>query len=152
MPASCSAAYVLPDAVGPQSTGTTGTSLTPKTSLELWPGELHNGGPSVHVVRGELRIAQRQEERTHLSLRELVASLDGRLAGDGGREPLVTCVRAGVTIASEGRQRVPQASFRVEARVRERHAVHEQRVPAESLHLESECGEHGAIGLERVTL
>ena len=45
------AAYVFPDAVGPQITGTTNDLLSTKTALELGPGELHDGGAAMHVVR-----------------------------------------------------------------------------------------------------
>src|SRR6478672_7989206 len=84
-------AYVLPAAVGPQITRTTGraSSLAAKAPLELGPRELHDRRPAVDVVRRQLRLAERDEQRAHLAGGELVARLDRRLAGDGRREPFV---------------------------------------------------------------
>src|SRR5690349_7714669 len=115
--ASRSAARVLPDAVGPQMTGITRRSLPAKAPLELRPGELHDGGAAVDVVRGELRGTERDEQGAHLARRQLVARLDGRLACNGGGESLVARVRARVTVAGEGGERLAQATLGVEARM-----------------------------------
>src|SRR5512141_1262815 len=92
------AAAVLPAAVGPQITRT-GTSfrasttrdacallLPAKAALELRPAQLHDRRTAMHVVRGQPGVAERDEERAHLALRELVACLDRRLACDRCRE------------------------------------------------------------------
>src|SRR4051812_26542552 len=100
--ASRMAACVLPAAVGPQITrmaspcaASPAPLLPAKAALELGPRELHDGGAAVHVVRGQARLAECDEERAHLALRELVARLDGRLARDGRREALVPRMRRG---------------------------------------------------------
>jgi hypothetical protein len=68
-------------------------------ALELGPGELHDGGSAVDVVRGELRGAERDEQGAHLTRRQLVARLDGRLACNGGGKTLVARMRARLPVA-----------------------------------------------------
>src|SRR5437868_6631903 len=76
----------FPAAVGPQMTGTTRARAEPVVSapteatLELIPREVHDGGTAVNVVRRQRAVAQRDEQRAHLRLRQRVAGLDGRLA------------------------------------------------------------------------
>src|SRR6185436_8726146 len=94
-----------------------------EASLNLVPGELHDRRAAMDVVRGELRIAKRDEQRAHLARRERVARLDRRLARDRGGELLVARVRPGLAIARECAERVAQAALRIEARVRHRHGA-----------------------------
>src|SRR5687767_2944920 len=66
-PASASATAVLPTAVGPTSTGTRGAGVlacplpSPKASLQLLAGQLHDRRAAVHVVRRELRGEQPEQ-------------------------------------------------------------------------------------------
>src|SRR4051812_8737506 len=96
-----SASPVFPAAVGPQMTRMGPALLSAKAALELGPRELHDGRPTMTVVRRERRVAERNEECTHLAGGELVARLDRRLAGDGRGEPLVPRVRRRLSIAGE---------------------------------------------------
>src|SRR6187549_305812 len=121
--ASQSASRVLPAAVGPHTTGIVRALLPTKAALELGPRELDDGRATVDVVRGKPRLAQRDEERTHLGRRQLVARLDRRLARDGGGETLVTRVRRRRAISGERGERLAQAALGVEAGMRHRHAA-----------------------------
>src|SRR3954451_24012752 len=122
--------------------------LSAKAALELGPRELHDGGPPVHVVRGEYRVAKGDEEGAHLTRRDLVSRLDRRLAGHRRGDPFMARVRRRVAITGERGERLAQAALRVEARMRHRHRVDEQRVAAEPLDLEAEPREHVAVRLE----
>src|SRR5512133_2650231 len=105
------ATALFPAAVGPQMTR---TSASPETSLNLVPRKLYDRGATVHVVRGERRIAESDVQRAHLAGRQRVSGFDRGFARDGGREPLVLCVRARLTIAGERCQRLPQTPLGVE--------------------------------------
>src|SRR6185503_13681750 len=95
---SSSAIVDFPAAVGPQMM----RSLSPaKAALDLVPGEMNDRRATVDVVRREHCVAKRCEERPHLALRELLASLDGRFAGDGRRQPLVLGGGAGNAITGQ---------------------------------------------------
>src|SRR5688572_26283170 len=82
--ASASAIADLPAAVGPQITRSSSTrsdeesrrSAAAETSLDLVPRQADDRGPPVHVVGGERRASERDEERAHLACGELVAGLD----------------------------------------------------------------------------
>src|SRR3954447_3398889 len=119
--ASRSASPVFPAAVGPQMTRMGAALLSAKAALELGPRELHDRGSAMHVVRGRLRVAERDEECTHLAGRQLVTRLDRRLARDGRRKSLVTRMRRRVAVAGERRERLAQTAFGVEAWMRHRH-------------------------------
>src|SRR6476646_2162402 len=103
------AAAVLPPAVGPQMTRIGSSLLPAKATLELGPGELHDRGAAVHVVRGKLRVAQRDEERAHLARRKLVAPLDRGFARDGCRESFVLRMCPAHTVASQRSECFAQA-------------------------------------------
>jgi hypothetical protein len=92
--------------------------LSAKAALELGPGELHDRRPSVHVVRGQSRVAECNEERAHFALRKLVARLYRGLARHGRGKPLVLRVRRAGAITDEGRQRLAQTPLGVEPRMR----------------------------------
>src|SRR5258708_38991936 len=126
--------------------------LSAKATLELGPGELHDRGPTVDVVRWQSSLGERNEEGPHFTLRQLVTRLDGRLACDRRRESFMTRVCRGVAVTGQRRERFTQRPRRVEARVWHRHTVHEQRTAAKAFHLESQRGEQRAIGLERFAL
>src|SRR2546427_5902297 len=64
--AQATATAVLPTPVGPTRTGTRGRSAPPKSPLQLALRQLHDGGPPVHVVRGERRREQPAHEVAHL--------------------------------------------------------------------------------------
>src|ERR1700693_4992214 len=139
----------LPAAVGPQIT----RSLSPaKAPLYLVPGEMNDRGAAVHVVRGERGIPQCREERAHLPLRQLLASLDCRLAGDGGRESLVLCRRSRDAVASQRVQRFTQTTLGIKALVRHWHGVDDERVSPKSLYFETQALEILPIGVERLAL
>src|SRR4051812_25113706 len=139
----------LPAAVGPAITR---MSASAKTSLELVPGEAHDCRATMHVVRGKSGCAQRDVERAHLRRREQVAGFDRRFTGDGGRKLLVLRRGGRLAVSGEGGEGLAQTALRVEARMRHRYAVHEQRVAAESLDLEAQSLEQRAIRLERFRL
>ena len=61
--ASHAAIALFPAAVGPQ---TTSTSSSAEAALNLVPPELHDRGTAVHVVRGKRRVAEGDEQRSHL--------------------------------------------------------------------------------------
>src|SRR5438876_9112169 len=123
----------LPDAVGPQMTGMVVSALVDvepasppsKATLELIPGEMDDGRPTVHVVRSQLALAQRDEQRAHFLRGKRVTGFDGRLAGDGGRKMLMTRRGRGRTVAGERRQRIAETALRVESRMRRRHRMHD---------------------------
>src|SRR5438093_93838 len=146
------ASTLFPAPVGPQMTGTTRTSTPAKTPLELVPGEVDNGGAAMHVVRGKTRRRERDEQRAHLGWRQRIPRLDRGLTRDRRSEPLVSRVGRGSTIAAERGERLAQAPFSVEARVRHRNAADEQRVAPKALELEAQTFEQGAVRLERVGL
>src|SRR4051812_20145015 len=100
------ASAVLPDAVGPQMTGMIGgsgiqRSAPTKAPFELIPRQMNDGGPAVHVVRGQLAVAQRDEQRAHLLLRHRVACFDCGLARHGGGEVLMPRRSRGAPISRQ---------------------------------------------------
>src|SRR5258706_5415921 len=110
----------LPAAVGPQMTGT----LSPaKAPVELVPRELHDCRTTVNVVRREIRVSKRREQRPHFRERQRLASLDCRFARNGCREMLVTCCRTGNTVTRQRVERFAQTSLGVEPCVRHGHTV-----------------------------
>src|SRR5438093_12798209 len=108
------ASTLFPAPVGPQMTGTTRTSTPAKTPLELVPGEVDNGGAAMHVVRGETRRRERDEQRAHLGRRQRIPPLDRGLARDGRGEAFVSRVGRGSAIAAEPGERLAQAPLRAE--------------------------------------
>src|SRR5260221_971818 len=143
------AAKLLPAAVGPQMTRIGALLLSAKATLELGPGELHDRGPPLDVVRRQSRLCERNEEGPHFALREFVTRLDGPLSCDRRRDSFMTRVCRGVAVSGQRRKRFTQTPLRVEAQVWHRHTVHEQRTAAETFHFEPQGGEQRAIGLER---
>src|SRR5260221_11797344 len=121
------AAKLLPAAVGPQMTRIGALLLSAKATLELGPGELHDRGPPVDVVRRQSRLGERNEEGPHLALRELVTRIDARLACDRRREPFMTRASPAVAVSGQRRKRFTQTPLRVEAQVWHQHTVHEPR-------------------------
>src|SRR4249919_1096136 len=97
----------LPAPVGPQMTR---TLLSSEAPVELIPGDLHDRGPTMHVVGRQRRGGETHVERLHLRRRERVASFDGGFARDGGGEAFVASSRTRHTIAGERIQRVSQAA------------------------------------------
>src|SRR6476619_1810628 len=93
----------LPAPVGPQMTR---TLLSSEATVELIPSDLHNRGPTVHVVRRQCRAGETHVERLHLRWRERVAGFDGGLARDGGGQPFVPSSRTRHAVAGERIQRV----------------------------------------------
>src|SRR4051812_35142427 len=87
--ASAKATALFPAAVGPATTGMSVRSSPAKAALELAPREMDNRGPSMDVVRRQLRGRERGEERAHLRGRHDVPRLDRRLAGDSRGKPLM---------------------------------------------------------------
>src|SRR5262245_24909734 len=81
------ASAVLPMPVGPTMTGTIGLA-SPKPPLQLDARQLHDRGPAVHVVRRQRAGEQPADELFHLLLRQRMAGLDRRAAGERGREAL----------------------------------------------------------------
>src|SRR4051812_37884719 len=147
--ASSSARLLFPAAVGPQ---TTRMSAPPEASLNLVPGQLHDRRAAMDVVRRQRRIAQRDEQRAHLTRRQRVAGFDGRLARHRRCEPLMTRMCARLAITGERCERLAQTLLRIETRMRHRHGTNEQRVSAKAFDLEAEALEHLAMALERLGL
>src|SRR3954467_8637816 len=123
-----------------------------KAPLDFVPGEMDDRRTSVDIVRRQSRVAQRREQRAHLSLGEVFSSLDRRLAGDGRRQPLVLGGGAGDPVSGQRIQRFPQTTLGIESRMRHRYRIHDQSVAAESFDLEAEPLEIFAIGVEGFTL
>src|SRR6185312_6067771 len=143
--ASAIASALFPAPVGPVIT----RSLTPaKASLELVPGQLHDGRPAVYVVRRQRRAREGRVERAHLVGRERVAGLDRGLARERGGEMLVTRRRRWRPVPGERGERVAQAARRIEAWVRHGDGADDERVSAESFDLEAEALEQGAMLIE----
>src|SRR5690348_15976505 len=113
--ASASARALFPAAVGPLMTGMNEYSSAAKTALELLPGKMHNGGPPVDVVGGQLGAREGNEQRTHLSGRHRVAGFDRCLTGNRGSQALVTRRRRRLAIAGQRCERLAQAALGVEA-------------------------------------
>ena len=102
----------------------------------------------MHIMRGQLRVGQRDIQGTHFTGRHGVAGLDGRFARKGGGESLVPLGITGCAVAGECGERFTQAAFGVEARVRHGDGMNEERMPAESIHLKPQRFKHGAMRLE----
>src|SRR5687767_4676318 len=137
----------LPAAVGPQITR---TLLPAKPSVQLVPSDLHDRGPPVHVVRGQLRVAERREQGAHLRNRKGVPGFDRCLACDRGSKVLVPGRGAGHSITCQRVESLSQALLGIESAMRHRDRVDDQRASAESLDLEAELFEILAVGVERV--
>src|SRR5438270_340341 len=130
----------FPDAVGPQMTGTVAseTSAPSEAALELIPREVDDDRSPVDIVRGQLAVAQGDEECPHLRRRKHIPRLDRGLARDRRGEVLVARRRGGRPVAGEGGQRVTETTLRVEARMRRRHRVNDDCLPAEFAELVSQ--------------
>src|SRR4051794_6973952 len=109
--ASQSASRVLPAAVGPHTTGMTGALLATKTALELGPRELNDRRATVHIVRGQPRLAERDEQCAHLAGGQLVTRFDGSLARHRRGESLVARVGGRRAITRERGERLAQAAL-----------------------------------------
>src|SRR5438128_4273197 len=107
---------VLPEPVGPQMTGIVRRLLSAKATLELGPGELHDRGATMHVMRRQCRSPEGNEERAHLGLRQVVARLDGSLARHRSGEFFMTRVSRALAITSQRSERLSQAALGVESR------------------------------------
>src|SRR5690348_15632737 len=145
----------FPAAVGPTMTRMTSSrraSGATKAALHLAPGELHDRRAAMHVVRREPRVAQRDEERAHLVGRERVPRLHRGLARHGREHALVSRGGGGDAIAGEGRERLAEATLRVEATMRRGDGVDRDGVAAEGRDLVAHALEFGAMPLERVQL
>src|SRR5919201_6482663 len=105
--ASAMAMADFPAAVGPQMTRSLPSA---KAALDLVPGELHDGGSAVHVVRRQLGSGEGDEERAHLGGREQVAGLDRRLAGERGSQSLVPRGGSGQPVARQRVERLAQTA------------------------------------------
>src|SRR3954470_4805292 len=112
--ASSSATADLPAAVGPQMMRRLSAAKAP---LNFVPGEVDDRRAPVDIVRRQSRVTQRREQRAHLSLRQLLASLDRRLAGDSRRQSLVLRGGAGDPVSGECIQRFTQAALGIESRM-----------------------------------
>src|ERR1051325_11882291 len=118
----------FPAAVGPQMTGIvlkdpgSGVlSATAEAALELIPGEIHDRRTTVSVVRRQLALAQRDEQRAHLVARETVAGFDGCFARHRRGEVLVSRSSGRRAISGQRRQRIAQTTLGVEAWMRMQH-------------------------------
>src|SRR5690349_20584919 len=120
--ASSNARELFPAAVGPLMTGMNECSSTAKAALELIPGQMHDGGPAMNVVGGQLCAREGNEQRAHLADRHDVARFDRCLASNRRRETLMTRRCGGFAVSSQRGERLAQATFGVEARVRHRDA------------------------------
>src|SRR5438034_7974152 len=143
----------FPDAVGPQMTGMVASepaSASAETAFELIPGKLDDRGPTMHIVRRQLAVAQRDEQRAHLLRRERVTCFDRGLARNGGRETLMSRGARSLPITRERRQRLAQTTLGVESRVRRGHGVHDHRLPAEFAELIAQQVERVTVRVERL--
>src|SRR5713101_5682548 len=145
MTVSCSSAAnavataVLPTPVGPTRTGTTGRSGSPKPSLQLVLGQLDYGRPTVHVVRRQGGGEEPGQQLAHLLGVELVPRLDGRPAGEGGREALEPVLPPPEATSREVRDELLQAARGLEARVRVGRRVDHHGASRERLELEADA-------------
>src|SRR5687767_6545189 len=146
----------FPEAVGPQMTGIRAPtrpslpSASPEAALELIPGQLNDGLPAVHVMRGKPAAMQRHEQGTHLRERQCITGLDRRLARNRGRETLMPRRGGAAAIAGERRKGVAQASLSVEARMRRGHGVDDERLSTEIADLVAERLQQVAMRVERL--
>ncbi len=148
-PASASATAVFPTAVGPTSTGT----LAPaKPALQLLPGQLHDRGAAVHVVRRQIGGEEAEQQLAHLPLVQPLPRLDRGAAGVGGGEALQPVGPAAEPPARQVGDHLAEAGRGVEARVRRGHRVDHHRAAAERLGLEPDAAQLLAVGLDRVEL
>src|SRR2546423_713277 len=139
----------FPAAVGPQMMRSLSSAKTP---LDLVPGEMNYRRASVHVVCWQSGVSQRREQRSHLTLRQLVTGFDRRLARDCCGETLVLGGRPCDAVSSQRIERFPQAFLGVEARMRHWNGIHNQSVPTETFDLEADPLEVIAIRIERLAL
>ena len=102
----------------------------------------------MHIVRGKCRTSQRPKERAHLVGRERVTRLYGRLAGDGGSQPLVPSMRARLAASAEGGERITKALDGIEARVRGGNGMDDERVPAKRFDLVANARQQVGARLE----
>src|SRR3989442_5004624 len=117
--AQATATAVLPTPVGPTRTGTRGRSAPPKSPLQLALRQPHDGGPPVHVVRGERRREQPAHEVAHLRQLEALSRLDRRPTGEHRSEALEPVREAPPPepASRPGRPELLQATACVEARL-----------------------------------
>src|SRR4051812_5484842 len=101
--ASASASALFPDAVAPTMTRSGRSSLRvelpPEASLELIPGEQHDGSATMHVMWCQRRAREIRIQGPHLLRRQRIARFDRRFARDRRGEALVLRVRARVAVA-----------------------------------------------------
>src|SRR2546423_913832 len=115
----------FPPPVGPQMTRiprmvTARRSSAPEATLDFVPGEMNDRRATVNVVRRQLGIAERREQRAHLALRKLLPGFDRGLASNCRGEPLVTRGGAGDAISRQRVEGFPKTALGVEPRVRHR--------------------------------
>src|SRR6185503_4934297 len=142
------ATALFPAPVGPQITGTSGSSAPSKAPLELIPRQIHDRAAAMHVMGWERRGRERDEEGAHLLRRERITRLDRGLARHRRRESLVSSMQSGRAIAAQRSERLAQTPLRIEARVRHGDAPHEKGVAAKALDLEAEPLEERAMRVE----
>jgi hypothetical protein len=119
-------------------------------AIDLVPRHMDDRRPTMYVVRGKRRRAERGEQRAHFPGRELVARLDRRLARDGRRESFVSRRRARKSTPRQRVERLANAALGVESWVRHWDGANDQRVSAKPLDLEAERREEILVLLERV--
>src|SRR5437867_2448965 len=143
----------LPDAVGPQITGMRSTvaamSTSSESALELIPRKLHDGGPTVDVVRRQFTVAERGEQRPHFLRRERVAGFDRRLACNGRGELLMARSPGRRAVAGERRQGVAETTLGVEAWMRHWYRVNDHGLSSELTELIPETLQQLAVRIER---
>src|SRR5687767_6262853 len=82
----------FPEAVGPQMTGIVSADSAPsEAALALIPRQLDAGVASVAVVRRQLAVPQRDEQRAPLLWPERISRFHRGLARDGAGQALLSC-------------------------------------------------------------
>src|SRR5690606_9844878 len=135
--ATAMARAVLPVAVAPVMTRA--SAMPAEAALQLFEREADDRRAAVHVVVWQLGREEALEERFHFLSRERLARLDGGLARERHRHPLVLVARGAREVAARGelRDHFAQAALRVEPGMRIRCGAHDDAARTERLDFEA---------------
>src|SRR4029079_10411236 len=125
---------------------------TAKAALDFFPGEMDYRRATVNVMGGKSGIAQCSKQRAHFTLRQLFSRLDSGFARNRAREPFVPGGSARDAIPGQRVESLSQTTLGVEAWMRHRHGVDDQRVSTKTLDLEPETLEIVAICVKCLAL
>ena len=142
---------VLPLAVGPMRTGTSGLR-SPKPAFQFPFRELDDGRATVNVVRRKLTRKQLVQQIAHLHDFELMTCHHGRTATVGGSEAFESVRHNTKSIPSQVRDHLLQTPARVEPRVRVGNGMEHHGSPPERLDLEPNAFEEIFVRIDGLEL